>query len=129
MKYCKHCGKEMNETAAFCPFCGKQAENAETHDPGVQNQRVQNQGIQTVPIPIRNYKPYLNYQPIGMWGYFGYNILFLLHVIGWVCIILFSLGVTKNVNLRNYARSFLCIYIIMLVISIPIILSMMASGF
>lgn len=30
MKYCIHCGKEINETAAFCPYCGKkQAKTAE----------------------------------------------------------------------------------------------------
>ena len=24
MKYCIHCGKEMNESAGFCPYCGKE---------------------------------------------------------------------------------------------------------
>lgn len=28
MKYCKHCGKEIEDTASYCPFCGNEIENA-----------------------------------------------------------------------------------------------------
>lgn len=35
MKYCIHCGKEIKETAGFCPYCGKkQAEPVEKKDDG-----------------------------------------------------------------------------------------------
>lgn len=35
MKYCIHCGKEIKETAGFCPYCGKkQAKPTEKKDDG-----------------------------------------------------------------------------------------------
>ncbi len=56
------------------------------------------------------------YKPISMWGYFGYNILFSLPIIGLIVLIIFSLGGTRNVNLKNYARSFFCYLIIILIL-------------
>ncbi len=56
------------------------------------------------------------YKPISMWGYFGYNILFSLPIIGLIFLIIFSLGGTRNVNLKNYARSFFCYLIIILIL-------------
>ncbi len=33
MKYCIYCGKEINDTAGFCPYCGKkQTKNAESRE-------------------------------------------------------------------------------------------------
>lgn len=52
------------------------------------------------------------YIPIGVWGYFGYNILFRIPVIGLVLMLVFSFGGTSNINLKNYARSQFCILII-----------------
>ena len=57
------------------------------------------------------------YKPISMWGYFGYEVLFVLPVIGLICILIFSFGGTKNVNLRNFARSQFCIIIVILLIA------------
>lgn len=67
-------------------------------------------------IPIKNYDPSKDYTPIGMWGYFGYQILFAIPIIGFILILIFSFGGTKNINLRNYARSTFCIFIILGVI-------------
>lgn len=68
-----------------------------------------------------NYVP-LNYQPISMWGYFGYQILFGIPCIGFILILVFSFGGAKNVNLRNFARSFLCTYIIVFVLVLIVLL-------
>lgn len=56
------------------------------------------------------------YKPITMWGYFGYEILFSIPLIGFIMLIVFSLGGTKNVNLKNFARSYFCYTIIALII-------------
>ena len=48
------------------------------------------------------------YRPIGAWGYFGYSILFAIPVIGFIVLIIFALGGTRNINLRSYARSYFC---------------------
>ena len=60
-----------------------------------------------------------------MWGYFGYEILFSLPIIGIILLIVFSLGGTKNVNLKNFARSYFCIIII---ISIVLIILLSVVG-
>lgn len=65
------------------------------------------------------------YKPISMWGYFGYEILFSLPIIGFILLIVFSLGGTKNVNLKNFARSYFCIIII---ISIVLIILLSVVG-
>lgn len=56
------------------------------------------------------------YKPISMWGYLGYDILFILPFIGLICIIIFSVGGTKNKNLTNYARSRICSLVLVLAI-------------
>lgn len=51
------------------------------------------------------------YRPISMWGYFGYEILFSIPVIGFIFLIIFAIG-SKNVNKKNFARSYFCFLII-----------------
>ncbi|MBQ9438228.1 MAG: hypothetical protein IJU50_07830 [Lachnospiraceae bacterium] len=67
------------------------------------------------------------YKPISMWGYLGFNILFALPFIGFICILILSFA-PQNVNLKNYARSFLLVYIIVTVISIIAAIIIMALG-
>ena len=40
------------------------------------------------------------YRPISMWGYFGYEILFSIPIIGFICLIIMAIG-AKNVNKKN----------------------------
>lgn len=61
------------------------------------------------------------HQPISMWGYFGYELLFSIPIVGLICLIIFSFGGTKNVNVRNFARSYFC-YMIIVVIAIVFLL-------
>lgn len=55
------------------------------------------------------------YQPISMWGYFGYQILFSIPVVGWIFVAVFAIT-ASNRNLRNFARSQFCLWIIWLVV-------------
>ncbi|MCH5152667.1 MAG: hypothetical protein J1F68_01730 [Clostridiales bacterium] len=55
------------------------------------------------------------YKPIGAWGYFGYNILFSIPVIGLICLIVFACS-NSNINRRSYARSFFCVLILALIV-------------
>lgn len=57
------------------------------------------------------------YRPLGMWGYFGYSILFAIPVVGLVCAIVFSFS-DANIARRNFARSYFCLLIIGVVICI-----------
>lgn len=56
------------------------------------------------------------YKPISMWGYFGYEILFSIPCIGFILLLVFAFGGTKNINLRNFARSYFCFIIIVMVL-------------
>ena len=68
-----------------------------------------NENLQTVNIPEE-------YKPITMWGYFGYEILFSIPCIGIILLLVFSFGGTKNINLRNFARSYFCFLIVLVVL-------------
>ena len=57
----------------------------------------------------------MEYQPISMWGYFGYQILFSIPILGWIILIVFALGGVTNINLRNFARSYFCLWIILII--------------
>ena len=60
----------------------------------------------------------IEYKPISMWGYFGYQILFAIPIVGLICLIIFACGGTKNVNLKNFARSYFCTVILFVIILI-----------
>lgn len=54
------------------------------------------------------------YRPLSPWAYFGYGILFNIPIIGFILLIIFSLD-NININRRNYARSYWCIYILVII--------------
>ena len=58
------------------------------------------------------------YKPISMWGYFGYELLFVIPCVGWICLIVFALGGTSNVNLKNFARSYFCFLILAVILGL-----------
>ncbi len=64
------------------------------------------------------------YKPVSAWGYFGYNILFSIPIIGFIFLIVFSFD-SSNINRRNYARSFFIIY---LLIAIVFLISILFFG-
>lgn len=59
----------------------------------------------------------VEYRPLSPFQYFGYGLLFNIPVIGFICLIVFSLS-NININRRNYARSFLIVYVFILIISV-----------
>ena len=68
------------------------------------------------------------YQPISMWGYFGYELLFAIPCVGFVLLLVFSFGGTKNVNLRNFARSYFCFTIVVFVLMLFLFFSSGMAG-
>ena len=63
------------------------------------------------------------YQPLSPWAYFGYQILFNIPVVGIILLIIFALGGAKNINLRNFARSYFCVYVIFIVVFLVLLLT------
>lgn len=68
------------------------------------------------------------YRPISMWGYFGYEVLFSIPLIGWIFIIIFAIT-ASNHNLKNFARSQFCLLIIWVILSLVLVLSGCLTGF
>ncbi|MBR5868686.1 MAG: hypothetical protein IKZ21_04515 [Clostridia bacterium] len=56
------------------------------------------------------------YKPLSPWAYFGYNLLFTIPVVGFICLLVFAFGGGSNINLKNYARSFFCSLALALII-------------
>ena len=68
------------------------------------------------------------YQPISMWGYFGYELLFGIPVVGFIILLVFAFGGTSNKNLKNFARSKFCVFIIATILSIILAVTGIATG-
>lgn len=62
------------------------------------------------------------YRPISMWGYLGYELLFALPCVGFIMILVFAFGGAKNKNVRNFARSYLCVFVLIFVLWLLIFL-------
>jgi hypothetical protein len=55
------------------------------------------------------------YKPLGMWSYFLWQILFAIPIVGFILLIIQALA-AKNKNLKNFARSYFCFLIIVIVL-------------
>lgn len=52
------------------------------------------------------------YRPITPLGYIGYQLLFSIPIIGLIFLIVYACGGTRNINVKNYARSFILMFVI-----------------
>lgn len=127
--YCHYCGSDNKDSATFCTNCGADfnAAPASFQDPF---QPQQSNPYQANPYPYQPAKPTIppEYKPISAWGYFGYNLLFAIPLVGFILLIVFSCGGTSNVNLKNYARSFWCGLVIALALALAFLLMGIALG-
>jgi len=55
------------------------------------------------------------YRPLTAWGYFFYQILFMIPIIGFIALIICSLS-SSNIVRRSFARSYFCLFIIIVII-------------
>lgn len=66
-------------------------------------------------------------QPISMWGYVGWEIVFALPLVGLILAIVFSFGGTHNINLKNFARAKFALWIIGIAVGLIAFLIIRAS--
>ena len=68
-----------------------------------------------------------NYRPISPLGYVGYQFLFAIPVIGFICVIVFAIT-ASNQNVKNFARAQIIIYLLaMLVAAIGVALAVISG--
>ncbi len=113
---CPNCGKEIRDGVKFCPGCGTPVNEA----PRPRQEAAQQPVYQPQPVPQNIYiQPAQipeEYRPVSAWGFFGYQLLFAIPIVGFIFLLVFSLGGTKNICLKNFARSHFCLLIIAIII-------------
>lgn len=112
---CPNCGASQESGAKYCTVCGS-ALPAGGYAPRQEPARPAN----TLVLPER-------YRPLGAWAYFGYAILFSIPLVGFICLIIFSLN-DDNINRRNFARSYWCGLIVAIVMIILFAILIATTG-
>lgn len=102
--FCRFCGEKNEDEAIFCKKCGSNIRLNNKYNNTYTNGQYSNFNANQ----IEN-------KPLSMWVYFAYRLLFAIPIVGIIAILIIGLGNTRNINLRNYAKSYLCEAIIVLV--------------
>ena len=143
MRYCTNCGREINDAANVCPFCGvavapRQAAPAApqqnyNQQPAYAPQQpaptyVQPQVNVVASAPITEANLPAQFKPLGPWAYFGLTLLFSIPIVGFIFLIIFSVKKT-NINRRNFARSlWIPIVIAAIVFGILFVIALLNGG-
>lgn len=144
---CPNCKAELTENQKFCTVCGQPvtlpAQNTEpannsassaeyvnhqqsAYKPAYQQPPVYTRPTYTQPAPQSDYTP--QYKPLSPWAYFGYTILFVIPVIGFILLLVFSFS-DSNINRRNFARSYFCAFLIAIIVMIIVVVLSLIFGF
>lgn len=150
--YCRNCGAQNNDGAAFCKKCGAKmkagttpreektasgtvpraaaadeyVDKSDEYYRGSSESNMRSTDVTPTTEMTSGQNHYQipdEYRPIGMWGYFGYSLLFSIPIVGIICELVFAFGGTKNMNLRNFARAQFCMVIVVIVLLIIIVMT------
>ncbi len=111
---CPYCGAPIIGNAKFCMNCGAAApysdesplSYAEASAPVSQAYRPEITSVQDLPPQFR---------PMSPWAYLGCSLLFSIPLIGFLCLLIFTFS-KENINRRNYARSYWCAILVVLIL-------------
>ncbi len=70
---------------------------------------------------------YEKYKPLSAWAYVGFQILLALPTIGLLLVIVFSI-VGDNINMKNFARSYICMAILWFLVFVVCIVILVYTG-
>ena len=149
--FCPKCGTEVSDDKAFCPECGnplksqaqqasggQQTAGAQQASGGQQTAGAQQSWQATGAQNGARPHPQVQFQsdtvvlpdeytPISMWGYFGYEILFSIPIVGFIVLIVLSIN-GKNQNVKNFARSYFCFTIIVLILLVILLVTVAGAS-
>ena len=114
---CVSCGATLADHVKFCTICGTPVQKEAPAAPVVDAPPV-------APVVVM---PQPQQKLLGPWAYFGLQLLFSIPLVGFICLIVFSLD-DSNLNRRNFARSYWCGLIIGLVLIIALVVLILATG-
>ena len=127
---CRHCGATVRDGAQFCGVCGKSLDMYDATvraAPSAHSAPAAPAAPSVVVTPVINNTVPAEYRPISAWGYFGYSLLFAIPLVGFICLIIFSFD-NSNINRRNYARSFWCALLVVVIIMVVVGVLMALAG-
>ena len=122
------CGAPLEQGASFCGNCGTAFSIPEppvaqpVSQPVAQpipQQNAYNTYPATPPVYQANTQIPPEYKPLSPWAYFGYMLLFSIPIVGFICLIVFSVS-SDNINRRNFARSYWIVFAIAIIVGIII---------
>ncbi len=64
------------------------------------------------------------FEPLSPWNYFWLTILYSIPIVGFICLLIHAIS-SSNINRRNFARSYFCIFVIII---IAILIFALADG-
>ena len=118
--FCKHCGAQQEDNVLYCTNCGQALTEPVRNTAEPTPAPSYASAFPTTPpvtpqysAPATQIPP--EYQPLGAWAYFGLSLLFSIPIVGFIFLIVFSCN-GSNINRRNFARSYWCWLVIVLVI-------------
>lgn len=124
---CPYCGEQISQDSSFCTHCGAKLseQQSNTAQQNTSAPRYNAPPVMYAAVPQEITEDQLPYRlkPLSPWTYWGLNILFMIPIIGFICLVIFALS-DDNINRRNYARSFFCT----LLISVIIIIVLAVTG-
>ena len=119
---CKNCNTQIEDNARFCHACG--ADATADNQPVVSPVSIPEQPVRSQ-ITVDDLPEHL--RPLSPWSYFGLQILYIVPIVGFIFLIIFSFK-KSNINRRNFTRSYWCGLIIAGAILAIILIFMLLLG-
>lgn len=110
-RFCTYCGAPLEQDATVCTECGVEVADTEKKAPVPPPDPVVTAPVTEIKEEKKENIPVGKYAVASTSSFFWFSLLYSLPVIGFICSIIFSFA-SKNLNLKNYARSILVWYLV-----------------